>query len=269
MDSNFVDYVKIYCRSGKGGRGSMHLRHVKYQPNGGPDGGDGGNGGSIYLTTSGHCFTWNISVISMQNMAVTVGVTNVMALTGKTHISTCLVALWSIMQRQVSMYVTSLMTARKCSCWKEDAEVWAIFNFVRPPIRLPAMLNPVNLWRKWPLSWSWNSLPMSDLWAFQTQGNQRCCRLFRVPDQRLPTILSPRLNLRWALWAIATASHSSWPTFQVSSKEPVKARDLVCVSCDISNATPCYCSWFQATQTTSRKNMRCCSTNFASSTPRC
>jgi GTP-binding protein len=49
MESNFVDYVKIYCRSGKGGRGSMHLRHVKYQPNGGPDGGDGGHGGSIYL----------------------------------------------------------------------------------------------------------------------------------------------------------------------------------------------------------------------------
>ena len=48
-DSNFIDYVKIYCRSGKGGRGSMHLRHVKYQPNGGPDGGDGGHGGSIYL----------------------------------------------------------------------------------------------------------------------------------------------------------------------------------------------------------------------------
>ena len=49
MESNFVDYVKIYCRSGKGGRGSMHLRHVKYQPNGGPDGGDGGRGGSMYL----------------------------------------------------------------------------------------------------------------------------------------------------------------------------------------------------------------------------
>lgn len=48
-ESNFVDYVKIYCRSGKGGRGSMHLRHVKYNPNGGPDGGDGGNGGSVIL----------------------------------------------------------------------------------------------------------------------------------------------------------------------------------------------------------------------------
>ena len=49
MESNFVDYVKILCRSGKGGRGSMHLRHVKYDPNGGPDGGDGGKGGSIIL----------------------------------------------------------------------------------------------------------------------------------------------------------------------------------------------------------------------------
>ena len=48
-ESNFVDYVKIYCRSGKGGRGSKHLKHVKYNPNGGPDGGDGGRGGNIYL----------------------------------------------------------------------------------------------------------------------------------------------------------------------------------------------------------------------------
>ena len=48
-ESNFVDYVKIYCRSGKGGRGSMHLHRAKYQPNGGPDGGDGGRGGNVYL----------------------------------------------------------------------------------------------------------------------------------------------------------------------------------------------------------------------------
>ncbi len=48
-ESNFVDYVKIYCRSGKGGRGSTHMRHVKYIPNGGPDGGDGGRGGSVIL----------------------------------------------------------------------------------------------------------------------------------------------------------------------------------------------------------------------------
>ena len=49
MESNFVDYVKILCRSGKGGRGSMHLHRDKYQPNGGPDGGNGGRGGHVYL----------------------------------------------------------------------------------------------------------------------------------------------------------------------------------------------------------------------------
>ena len=45
-ESNFVDYVKILCRSGKGGAGAMHLYRAKYVPKGGPDGGDGGKGGS-------------------------------------------------------------------------------------------------------------------------------------------------------------------------------------------------------------------------------
>ena len=48
-ETNFVDYVKIYCRSGKGGRGSSHFRREKYIPKGGPDGGDGGDGGSVIL----------------------------------------------------------------------------------------------------------------------------------------------------------------------------------------------------------------------------
>lgn len=46
---NFVDYVKIYTRSGKGGQGSRHMRREKYIPKGGPDGGDGGRGGHIIL----------------------------------------------------------------------------------------------------------------------------------------------------------------------------------------------------------------------------
>jgi len=48
-ESNFVDYVKIYTRSGKGGRGSVHFRREKYIPWGGPYGGDGGDGGNITL----------------------------------------------------------------------------------------------------------------------------------------------------------------------------------------------------------------------------
>ncbi|MHB9055677.1 MAG: GTPase ObgE, partial [Paludibacteraceae bacterium] len=47
--SNFVDYVKIVCRSGKGGAGSTHFHREKYIPKGGPDGGDGGRGGHIIL----------------------------------------------------------------------------------------------------------------------------------------------------------------------------------------------------------------------------
>ena len=56
-DSNFVDYVKIYCRSGKGGRGSTHMRRAKYQPHGGPDGGDGGKGGDIILRANRNYWT--------------------------------------------------------------------------------------------------------------------------------------------------------------------------------------------------------------------
>jgi len=48
-ESNFVDFVKIYARSGKGGRGSVHFRREKYIPWGGPDGGDGGDGGNVIL----------------------------------------------------------------------------------------------------------------------------------------------------------------------------------------------------------------------------
>ncbi|MEZ4799203.1 MAG: GTPase ObgE [Flavobacteriales bacterium] len=56
-DSNFVDYVKICCRSGKGGAGSMHLHRDKFTAKGGPDGGDGGRGGHIILRGSKDVWT--------------------------------------------------------------------------------------------------------------------------------------------------------------------------------------------------------------------
>ena len=65
-ESNFVDYVKIYCRSGKGGRGSAHMRRAKYVPNGGPD---GGNGGVRFLLRikKGKAEPGNISIGSRRN----------------------------------------------------------------------------------------------------------------------------------------------------------------------------------------------------------
>ena len=54
---NFVDYVKLTVKSGKGGRGSTHLRREKYVPKGGPDGGDGGDGGNIIVVGDSNLWT--------------------------------------------------------------------------------------------------------------------------------------------------------------------------------------------------------------------
>ncbi len=55
--SNFIDYVKINCRSGAGGAGSRHFRREKHVPKGGPDGGDGGRGGHIMLRGNSQLWT--------------------------------------------------------------------------------------------------------------------------------------------------------------------------------------------------------------------
>lgn len=55
--SNFVDYVKICCRSGKGGAGAVHFHRDKITQKGGPDGGNGGKGGSIILKGSTQVWT--------------------------------------------------------------------------------------------------------------------------------------------------------------------------------------------------------------------
>lgn len=54
---NFVDYIRIFCRSGKGGAGSLHFARTKYNPMAGPDGGDGGRGGHIILRGNSQLWT--------------------------------------------------------------------------------------------------------------------------------------------------------------------------------------------------------------------
>ena len=56
-EGNFVDYVKIYAESGKGGKGSVHLHREKYITKGGPDGGDGGRGGHVILRGNQNLWT--------------------------------------------------------------------------------------------------------------------------------------------------------------------------------------------------------------------
>lgn len=54
---NFIDYIKIFCKSGNGGGGSSHFRREKFVPLGGPDGGDGGKGGDIILRGNSQFWT--------------------------------------------------------------------------------------------------------------------------------------------------------------------------------------------------------------------
>lgn len=56
-ETNFVDYVKLFCASGNGGAGSAHLMRRKYVPKGGPDGGDGGRGGHVILKVNSQFWT--------------------------------------------------------------------------------------------------------------------------------------------------------------------------------------------------------------------
>jgi GTP-binding protein len=56
-EQNFVDYVKIFCASGKGGAGSAHLRREKFVEKGGPDGGDGGRGGHVIIKANAQLWT--------------------------------------------------------------------------------------------------------------------------------------------------------------------------------------------------------------------
>ena len=56
-EGNFVDYIKIFATSGKGGKGSVHLHREKYIQKGGPDGGDGGRGGHVILRGNKNMWT--------------------------------------------------------------------------------------------------------------------------------------------------------------------------------------------------------------------
>lgn len=57
MDKNFIDYIRVFCRSGHGGAGCKHFMRTKFNPQAGPDGGDGGRGGHIILRGSRHTWT--------------------------------------------------------------------------------------------------------------------------------------------------------------------------------------------------------------------
>ena len=68
-EGNFVDYIKIFASSGKGGKGSVHLHREKFITKGGPDGGDGGRGGHVIVRGNKNMWTlFSISGLFTTNM---------------------------------------------------------------------------------------------------------------------------------------------------------------------------------------------------------
>ena len=115
-ETKLVDYVKIYCRSGKGGKGSMHLRHVKYNPNGGPDGGMVERAEALYLeviTIIGRYFTCAINATFLLNMEEMEEETSVTEAMVRISTSMFLVAQWCITQKQENLFAIYLTMGKK------------------------------------------------------------------------------------------------------------------------------------------------------------
>ncbi len=115
--SNFVDYVKIHCKSGHGGAGSAHLRREKYIPKGGPDGGDGGRGGHVIMR--GNAQEWTLLPLRYtrhikQNVVKTEQKTSLPVLTVLIFISMFLLER-SLKMKKEKLSVKSLKTNRKSS----------------------------------------------------------------------------------------------------------------------------------------------------------
>lgn len=149
-ETNFVDYVKIFCRSGKGGRGSAHFRREKYIPKGGPDGGDGGDGGHIILR--GNRNYWTLLHLRYQrHIFAGHGESGSRAQrSGKKGRAASLKFLAErspTMLIPVNIFATSLIMIRRWCYLRVDEAGWETSISRRQPIRrlvMPSRVNPTR-----------------------------------------------------------------------------------------------------------------------------
>ena len=172
--SNFVDYVKIFCRSGHGGPGSAHLRHEKFVEKGGPDGGDGGRGGHVIVR--GNAQYWTLIHLKFAR--------HVFAKDGEgggKQRSFGRDGADAYIEVPLGTVAKNADTGEVLFEITEDKEErilaaagWATGISARPRSRRRALRSRARTARSWP--WCWNSrcLPMWALWASPTQASRRC-----------------------------------------------------------------------------------------------
>ncbi len=240
MESNFVDYVKIYCRSGKGGRGSMHLRHVKYNPNGGPDGGDGGRGGNIYLR--GNHNYWTLLHLKYER--------HIRAEHGgnggrdKCHGTDGKDVYIDV---PCGTVVYNAETGKFVCDVSYDGQVVMLLKGGRGGLGNYQFRSATNQAPRY----AQPGEPMQEMTVILELKLLADVGLVGLPNAGKSTLLSaPHLSRASASWLTGTRSRLSWPTFRVSSRVPARARGWDCAFCATLSATRCCCLWCRARPTT-------------------
>ena len=133
--TNFVDYVKTFCRSGAGGRGSAHLHRDKRTMKGGPDGGDGGRGGNVIVR--GNRNYWTLIHLKYQRHVFAGDGGN-----GSEDRSTGADGEDATIEVPLGTVARDAETGETICEITQDGEVWAIGISVRQRIKRPVLHSP-------------------------------------------------------------------------------------------------------------------------------
>lgn len=271
-ESNFVDYVKIYCRSGKGGRGSVHMRREKYMPNGGPDGGDGGRGGHVILR--GNRNYWTLLHLKYDRHVFAEHGGN-----GSKNKSFGKDGADKVIEVPCGTVVYNAETGEYvCDVTEHGQEVILLkggrgglgnWHFRTATRQAPRFAQPGEPMQEMTVILELKLLADVGLVGFPNAGKSTLLAAVSAARPKIAnypfTTLEPNLGI---------VSYREGKSFVMADIPGIiegasEGKGLGLRFCVISSVTPCCCSWCRAIQMTSGRSMRFCSMSWLPSIRRC